>query len=142
MSWPDNPLDQSTSEGAEPAQQAPAPGLQPYAAPPAFQQPQAPMPYAAPVPQYVVPQQLVIERKNPGVSLLISFFIPGLGSMINGKVGIGITILLLYVLAVICDFTLIGLIVGIPLGLGVWIWGLVHAYQSAVAWNAAHGILG
>lgn len=87
-------------------------------------------------------EQLPIERRNPGVSLLISFFIPGLGSMINGKVGIGVTILLLYALAVVCDFTVIGLIVGIPLGIGVWIWGLVHAYKSAVAWNAAHGIMG
>lgn len=59
----------------------------------------------------------------------------------NGDTGIGITILLLWILSVILDFTIIGLIVGIPLGLAMFIWGLIDAYQGAQRWNRRHGII-
>ena len=32
-------------------------------------------------------------------------------------------------------------LIGIPLAIGTWIWGLVDAYQSAQRWNRAHGIV-
>jgi TM2 domain-containing membrane protein YozV len=82
-----------------------------------------------------------VAPKSPAVSLIVSFFIPGVGSMINGDTGIGLTILLLWILAIILDFTFIGLIVGVPLGLAMFIWGLVDAYQGARRWNARHGII-
>jgi hypothetical protein len=59
--------------------------------------------------------------------------------LINGDTGIGITILLLWLLSIFLDFTVIGL--GIPLGLGMFIWGLIDAYQGAQRWNARHGII-
>jgi TM2 domain-containing membrane protein YozV len=80
---------------------------------------------------------MIVAPKNPAVSLLVSFFIPGVGSMINGDTGTGIAILVLYVLGVVLAFFLIG----IPLLLGAWIWGLIDAYQGAQRWNAAHGII-
>jgi TM2 domain-containing membrane protein YozV len=89
---------------------------------------------------YVVspqPGALVVAPKNPAVSLIISFFLPGVGSMVNGDAGIGIAILLLYLVGVILSFFLIG----IPLAIGAWIWGLIDAYQGAQRWNRAHGIL-
>jgi TM2 domain-containing membrane protein YozV len=90
---------------------------------------------------YIVPAQgaamMVVAPKSPALSLIVSFFFPGVGSMINGSVGTGVAILLLYILGVGLSFFLIG----IPLAIGVWIWGLVDAYQGAQRWNARHGIL-
>jgi TM2 domain-containing membrane protein YozV len=118
-----------------------------YGAPPAQEQ------YGVPAQQYGVqpymqqqgypagmaqPQgQLVVAPKNPAVSLIASFFIPGLGSMINSRVGIGILILCIYVLGLILSLFLIG----IPIAFGAWVWGLVDGYQSGQAWNRAHGII-
>jgi TM2 domain-containing membrane protein YozV len=87
------------------------------------------------------PGAMVVAAKNPAVSLLVSFFVPGVGSMINGDTGVGITILLLWLLALVLDVTVIGLVVGVPLGLGMFIWGLIDAYQGAQRWNARHGII-
>jgi TM2 domain-containing membrane protein YozV len=80
---------------------------------------------------------IAIAPKNPAVSLLISFFLPGVGSMVNGDVGTGIAILILYIVGWALAFVLIG----IPLAIGAWIWGLIDAYQGAQRWNRAHGIL-
>jgi len=32
-------------------------------------------------------------------------------------------------------------LIGIPFAIGIWIWGMIDAYQGAQAWNRAHGIL-
>ena len=93
-----------------------------------------------PAPYMLAPGQpvaMIVAPKNPAISLLVSFFIPGVGSMINGDTGTGIAILVLYVLGLVLAFFLIG----IPLLLGAWIWGLIDAYQGARRWNAAHGII-
>jgi len=81
--------------------------------------------------------QMTVVPKNPGIGLLVSFFIPGLGSMMNGKVGRGVTILLVYIVGVFLSLV----IIGIPIAIGAWIWGMVDGYQSAQKWNHAHGIL-
>ena len=83
------------------------------------------------------PGLMVVAPKSPALSLIVSFFIPGVGSMINGDVGTGVAILVLYVVGIVASFILIG----IPLAIGAWIWGLVDAYQGAQRWNARHGIL-
>jgi TM2 domain-containing membrane protein YozV len=105
-----------------------------------------PIPYAAPVPTQYSPLAVptaggYVAPKSPAVSLIVSFFLPGVGSMINGDVGIGITILLLWLFAIVLDFTVIGLVVGVPLGIGMFIWGLIDAYQGAQRWNRKHGII-
>ena len=84
---------------------------------------------------------MVVAPKNPAVSLIVSFFIPGVGSLVNGDTGIGLTILLLWLLALGLDVTVVGLIVGVPLGIAMFIWGLIDAYQGARRWNARHGII-
>jgi TM2 domain-containing membrane protein YozV len=78
-----------------------------------------------------------VEPKNPGLSLLASFFIPGLGTMLNGETGKGIGILAGYFVALLLSLVLIG----IPFVIGLWIWGMVDAYSGAQKWNARHGIL-
>lgn len=106
-----------------------------------------PVPYSTPAPTQYAPLAYpaaggyVVAPKSPAVSLIVSFFLPGVGSMINGDVGIGITILLLWLLAIGLDVTVLALIVGVPLGLGMWIWGMIDAYQGAQRWNRRHGII-
>jgi len=81
---------------------------------------------------------MMTTPKNPAIALIVSFFIPGLGSMINGRIGIGVTILLVYIVGAILSFVLIG----IPIAIGAWIWGMVDGYRSAQNWNRAHGLPG
>lgn len=80
--------------------------------------------------------QVAIVPKNPAISVLLSFFIPGLGSMLNDRVNMGVVILVSYVVGWFLTLVLIGF----PIILGVWIWGMIDAYQSAVRWNLARGI--
>lgn len=82
------------------------------------------------MPQAVLP-------KNPALGVILSFFIPGLGSMVNGDATRGVIILVTYVVGWFLAFFLIG----IPILVGAWIWGLVDGYLSAQRWNLAHGIV-
>jgi TM2 domain-containing membrane protein YozV len=82
-------------------------------------------------------QPVMVAPKSPAGSVLLSIFIPGLGSMVNDNARVGVTILILNIIGWILAIVLIG----IPLALGSWIWGLVDAYQSAQRWNRAHGIV-
>ena len=86
-------------------------------------------------PQY--PPAYRVAPKNPAVSLLVSFFVPGVGSMINGDVGKGVVILVGYIISVFLVIVLVGLL-GM---LGFWIWGMVDAYTGAQKWNLRHGIV-
>ncbi len=87
--------------------------------------------WAPPTPGYVV------AAKNPAVSLIASFFIPGLGTMLNGEVGKGVGILVGYFVCLFLFFLLVPLLVA----MGLWVWGMVDAYQGAQQWNRRHGIL-
>ena len=69
--------------------------------------------------------------------LFLSFLLPGLGTMLLDNVGKGVGILALYIVGILLSLVLIG----IPLAIGAWIWGMVDAYQSAQRWNQAHGIM-
>jgi TM2 domain-containing membrane protein YozV len=82
-------------------------------------------------------QRMAVAPKNPAVSVLLSVFIPGLGSMVNDNAGVGVAILILNIVGLVLSLVLIG----IPLAIGTWIWGLVDAYRSAQRWNHAHGII-
>jgi TM2 domain-containing membrane protein YozV len=78
-----------------------------------------------------------VAPKNPALSLIVSFFLPGVGSMINGDVGIGVVILLIWLISIPLMFFFIGFFTAT----GAWILGLVDAYQGARRWNARHGII-
>jgi TM2 domain-containing membrane protein YozV len=96
---------------------------------------------AQPVSGYMVaagqPGAMVVTAKNPAISLLVSFFVPGVGSLMNGDTTTGVLILCLFIVSIPLLFFLIG----VPLYIGVWIWGMIDAYQGAQRWNARHGIL-
>lgn len=63
-------------------------------------------------------QPVMVAPKSPASSVLLSIFIPGLGSMVNDNAGVGVTILILNIIGWILAIVLIG----IPLALGTWIW--------------------
>jgi|ERR1039458_1445227 TM2 domain-containing membrane protein YozV len=75
--------------------------------------------------------------KNPAINVLLSFLVPGLGSILAGNVRVGVVILITYIVGWILTFALIGF----PILLGAWIWGMVNAHSSAVGWNRRHGYL-
>jgi TM2 domain-containing membrane protein YozV len=82
------------------------------------------------------PMGYVVAPKNPTVSLIASFFIPGLGTMLNGDVGKGVAILVGYFACLFLFFLILPLLVAV----GLWVWGMVDAYQGAQQWNRRHGI--
>ena len=96
-----------------------------------------PIPYQQPYPQgYPAPPVTQVLPKNAGVALLISFFLPGVGSMYAGKTNTGVIILVGYIISWVLTIVIIGF-AGI---FGFWVWGLIDAYQAAQAWNRARGI--
>ena len=117
--------------------QPPPEGWPPPSPPQVWQPPQQagqppgwqPQPYMQPGPPDIQP-------KSPGVAVVASLFLPGLGSMISGNVGMGVLILCLYVVSFLGWLILIG----IPFTIGFWIWGMVQAHSDAVKWNRQHGI--
>ena len=118
---------------------------QPNVGPPAgYGQPGYGQPGPSPHPGYQVSPyaqapygQPVVAPKSPGISLLASFFVPGLGTMINGEVGKGVGILVGYVVSLLLAWLLLPILVM----LGLWVWGMADAYQGAQRWNARHGIV-
>jgi len=66
------------------------------------------------------------------VGFIVNIFLPGVGTLLVGKVGTGIAQILLFVFALILNFTVILAIIGIPLGLGIWVWGLVSALTARI----------
>ena len=71
------------------------------------------------------------EPRSPLPALALSFVVPGLGTMRNGDVGRGV-IVLAFFLASAC---LVPVLVGLPLLIVVWVWGLLDAVLSARRWN-------
>jgi TM2 domain-containing membrane protein YozV len=128
------PPDQPQAQSNVPAPYAAAP----YAPPPGPATGggyPAPPPYAQGIP--LQGGQPMIVPKNPALGVILSFFLPGLGSIVNGSVGLGVAIMACYFVAWL--FTLV--LIGIPFVIGTWIWGLVDGYASAQRWNRAHGIV-
>lgn len=81
-------------------------------------------------------QMAQVARKEPGLMLLASFFIPGLGTILNGETGKGVGILIAYFIS----YLLIFVIIGIPMVIGFWVWGMIDAYNGAKNFNARHGL--
>lgn len=85
-----------------------------------------------------------VEAKNPAVAVIASFFLPGLGTMLNGEATKGVIMLVAWVASWFAFLLLAWILIGflfLPVAFGVWIWGMVDAHQGARAWNARHGII-
>lgn len=78
-----------------------------------------------------------VQPKSAAAAIAISFFIPGVGSMYAGNTGKGVAILVTWLVG--CLLTLV--VIGFPIVLVAWIWGMVDGNSSAVNWNRQHGII-
>ncbi len=72
------------------------------------------------------------ETKSAGLAAVLSFFISGLGQIYNGQIGKGIGMIVLYIFFWILVFV----IIGIPLLLILWIYGMYDAYNTAKKINS------
>jgi TM2 domain-containing membrane protein YozV len=109
-------------------------------------QPQTPSPAVAGTYQVTHNSAQVVAPKNPALMAIVSFFIPGLGSILNGDTTEGVLFLVaeFIVMPFLFFIGLFLIVLWIPVGFawfGVWVWAIVHAYQGAVRWNAEHGII-
>jgi TM2 domain-containing membrane protein YozV len=59
--------------------------------------------------------------------IVVNIFFPGIGTLIVGKIGQGIAQIILAIIALILNLTVVLAIIGIPLAIGVWVWGIVSA---------------
>src|SRR5699024_3473955 len=100
--------------------------------------------YAGQAPPFA-PGAVPVPRKEPALSLLASFLLPGVGQMVNGDAGPGVAFLSAYlggfVLLICLGWIVIGFI-GLPIIIGAWIWSMIDAYQGAVKFNQRHGYPG
>lgn len=72
-----------------------------------------------------------MNKKNPTIAAILSFFFPGLGNIYNGSIGKGIVIFIVYMLAVATLTAGIGVFL-VPL---VWLLGILYAHKEAQAIN-------
>lgn len=71
-----------------------------------------------------------ISRGIAIVGLILNILIlPGLGSLIGGRIGLGIIQLIFSLIGFALSLTIIGIVIGIPLIVAMWIWALVTGIQ-------------
>ncbi|MEA2905518.1 MAG: hypothetical protein QOI12_2905 [Alphaproteobacteria bacterium] len=61
------------------------------------------------------------------LGVIVNIFLPGVGTLIVGKIGAGIIQIILYILGLIFIFTGVGSIIGLPVCFIVWIWSIISA---------------
>ena len=59
------------------------------------------------------------------LSIIVNIFIPGIGTMMMGRIGTGLVQLILVGLSAVLNFLVITLIIGVPLYAIVWLWAVV-----------------
>lgn len=73
----------------------------------------------------------MVHRKSPGLALLLSLILPGLGQFYAGDNGMGIMFLILILICWGLNSSVVGLVIGIPLGIIITIWAMISAYNKA-----------
>ena len=86
---------------------------------------------------YQQPGPVQVAPLSPALGLIVSIFLPGVGSMMAGKTGKGVGILIGWLIGCCCASSSSGSFI-MPV---FWIWGMVAAYTDAVRWNREHGII-
>ena len=66
------------------------------------------------------------------VAFIINIFLPGVGTILVGKIFIGVVQIVLYGLAHLLTWTVVGALIGLPLVAIVWIWGLISVATAEV----------
>jgi TM2 domain-containing membrane protein YozV len=64
------------------------------------------------------------------LAIIMNVFIPGVGTLVVGKIGEGITQLLLWLLGVILVVTVLLSFIGVPLCIAMLVWSIVSAATS------------
>jgi TM2 domain-containing membrane protein YozV len=82
------------------------------------------------------PPTIAPPPRGPLAAMVASFFVPGLGTMLNGEIVRGLGILSGFVTSCFLVLELIG----VPGVIGFWVWGLVDAYRSTGRWNRRRGL--
>ena len=65
--------------------------------------------------------------------LIVNLLLPGLGTIIFGETSIGVIQLVLSLAGIVLMATIIGLIIGCPLWIAMWIWALVVGIKALVS---------
>ncbi len=139
---------------APPAAPGAAPAFAPPPTTGALVQPSPSPPYGAPLPlpppPYYPQQQAIViihnhvhlsapasaepyaarpyaRRKDPGLAVLSSFFLPGGGQFYNGQVAKGLG----FIAAAFVSLLLLLVGIGFLTGIATWIWSMVDAHQVA-----------
>jgi TM2 domain-containing membrane protein YozV len=73
-----------------------------------------------------------VGEKNPVLAAILSFLIAGLGQIYNGEIRKGIILIIAYVISIV----LCSILIGIPLVVILWIYGIYDAYTTANKINA------
>ena len=76
--------------------------------------------------------RLTLSSKNEGVAAVLSFFITGAGQIYNGRIGKGI----LFFIAMVISWILCSIVIGVPMLIIIWIFGICDAYDDAKKINA------
>ena len=66
------------------------------------------------------------------VAFIINIFLPGVGTLLVGKILIGVIQILLYMAAHALTWTVIGALIGVPLIVIIWIWALISVATAQV----------
>lgn len=72
-------------------------------------------------------RSIIVNKKNPAIAAILSFFITGLGQVYNGQIK---KALILFISMVISAFLVI-ILIGVFLALIIWAYGIYDAYKSA-----------
>lgn len=64
------------------------------------------------------------------LAIIINIFLPGIGTLIVGKIGEGVAQFLIWLIGVVLSFTVVLSFIGIPVCLAMWVWGIVSAATS------------
>jgi TM2 domain-containing membrane protein YozV len=69
------------------------------------------------------------------LAVILNIFIPGVGSFVVGKAGQGIAQILIFGIGFVINLITLGFgaIIGFPLMLGAWIWGLITVLSTPSA---------
>lgn len=67
------------------------------------------------------------------IGVAVNIVCPGIGTMIVGKIPQGITQFFLFVISLFCMFSVVFSLIGFPIFVVAWVWGIVSAANPKVS---------
>lgn len=75
------------------------------------------------------------SKRTAIAGLLVNLFLPGLGTIINGKYDIGTIQIILSLAGIFFSVTSVGVVIGLSLFISIWIWALIAGIQTLKSKN-------